>query len=296
MTLLASNASPPGSAKSTFARMALSRQREALLVEPRRQNELLASLSAAALQGGAFEAAFMFADRRCRRPTPSAHDFLLRSSASRRLGYDESATKDLAQAFEIDPIDELVIFNVLRWGAQEYRRIAAANFIAGASEDHETVAFALRAFKSSGVPIALRLRVSRGMYRGWVAWAQPRALELRIGRGGAESSFALNADPAHRLSEEGWAAAEIAIELESARRTRVSFWLDGKLVMTSSPTAVTQDARVRTVGAQSVASSRERPNWVDIIVPVYENYGATKACLDSLELGRIKDSQTGDRR
>jgi O-antigen biosynthesis protein len=263
--------------------MALSHQVEALLVEPRRQNELLASLSASALQKGEFEAAFMFADRRCRRPTPSARDFLLRALACRRLGYDESATQDLVRAFEIDPNDELVISNALRWGPQACRSIAAANFIAGISEDRETLALALRALKSAFVPIASRLQFRRGRCRGWVAWTQHRVLELRLRRGAVDSSFMLDADPAHPLSTDGWSAAEIAIEMESAGLMCVSFCLDSKLVLTAAPTAAPRGLPDKLISARPVASSREPPNQVDIIVPVYENYIATKACLDSLE-------------
>jgi O-antigen biosynthesis protein len=280
MTLLASSTLPPWRAN---ARMALSRLTDSLLVEPHRQNELLASLSAAALQDEEFEAAFMFADRRCRRPTPSARDFLLRASVSRRLGYDESAMQDLARAVEIDPTDELVLSNALRWGPQALRRIAAGNFIGGISEDRDTLALALRAFKSARVPIASRLQIRGGMYRGWIAWAEACVLELRIRRGTVESSFVLEADPAHPLAADGWSAAEIAIEMQTGQLMCVSFHLDGELVMSSSPSAILQGLCDRTIGAQSVASSREPPNQVDIIVPVYENYIATKACLDSLE-------------
>ena len=283
MTLLAPNAAPPWRAKSTFAKTTLVRQTEALLVEPRRQNELLASLSATALQEGQFGAAFMFADRRCRRPTPSARDFLLRASACHRLGYDESAAQDLVRAFEIDPTDELVISNALRWGPQALRRSAAANFIAGISEDHETLALALRAFKSARVPITSRLQIRRGMYQGWVAWAEPCILELRIRRGAVDSSFVLDADPAHPLAMDGWSATEIAIEMESEGLIQASFYLEGRLVMTLSPTAVAQGPCERVTHARPVAPSCEPPNKVDIIVPVYGNYTATKACLDSLE-------------
>ena len=262
----------------------VSADREVSCLDPRRQDELLASLSAAALRTGEFDTAFMLADRRCRRPSPGARDFLLRSSASLHLGYEESAMQDLARAFEIDPTDELVISNVLQRGPQALRRFAAANFIGGASEDRETIALALCAFQSAGVPIASRLQVSRGMYRGWVAWVEPSVLELRISRGVADSFFVLEADPAHPLTADNWSAAEVAIELESARQVRVTFLLDGKRVLTSSPPAVAQGLRDKITSAQCIASSREPPNHVDIIVPVYGNYNATKACLDSLEV------------
>ena len=192
--------------------------------------------------------------------------------------------QDLARAFEIDPTDELVISNVLQRGPQGLRRFAAANFIGGASEDRETIALALCAFQSAGVPIASRLQVSRGMYRGWVAWVKRSVLQLRISRGVANSFFLLEPDPAHPLNGDNWSAAEVAIELESARQVRVTFLLDGKRVLTLSPPADAQGIRDKITTTQCIASSREPPNRVDIIVPVYGNYNATKACLDSLEV------------
>ena len=277
MTPLASTAPLPKRAKSPFARMTLSRHTERLLVDPRRQDELLASLSAEALRRREFDAAFMFADRRCRRPTPRARDFLLRSSASLRLGDEESAIQDLTRAFEIDPIDELVVSDILRRGPPALRRIAAANFIGGVSEHRETLVLALRALKSARVPIASRLNVSRGMVRGWVAWSEYCVLELRIRRGVIHSSFVLDGDPAHPLSAENWLAVEVAIELGSSRPVRISFSLDGKSVLTLSSFAEEADDNA---GTRSIASSREPANQVDIIVPVYGNYNATKACLE----------------
>ncbi len=119
------------------------------------------------------------------------------------------------------------------------------------------------------------------MVRGWVAWSEYCVLELRIRRGVIHSSFVLDGDPAHPLSAENWLAVEVAIELGSSRPVRISFSLDGKSVLTLSSFAEEADDNA---GTRSIASSREPANQVDIIVPVYGNYNATKACLDSLEL------------
>ncbi len=283
MTSVASNVPSRRRPKSMYA-SALSRQMEALLVEPHRQNELLASFSAAALQGGDYWAAFMFADRRCRRPTPSARDFLLRALASRRLGCPESATQDLARSIETDPTDELVISNALRWGPRVLRRIAAANVVAGASEDREALALALQAFKSEGVPIASHLHVRGDMYTGWIAWADARAVELRIRRAAVDSSFELEADPSHPLASDHWSAAEIAIEMESPQLQSVSFYVGGKLVLSAKPARFSHRLRKQRTHERCVGDARrDPPNHVDIIVPVYENYTATKACLESVE-------------
>src|ERR1700750_1727861 len=69
-----------------------------------RHNEALALLCADAVQMGESNAAFMFADRRCRVVAPAAYDLLLRATASRLMDETHYAEEDLARAFEIDPI------------------------------------------------------------------------------------------------------------------------------------------------------------------------------------------------
>ena len=110
---------------------------ETLFFDPGGHNEALALLSADALRHRRLESAFMFADRRCRRLTPGARDFLLRATASRLMGYEACAKDDLERAFEIDPTDELVASSILVWGPKPLQGLAAANTIAGASEDPE---------------------------------------------------------------------------------------------------------------------------------------------------------------
>ena len=73
---------------------------EALLFDPGRHNEALALLSADGLRQRELETAFMFADRRCRRRTPSARAFLLRATVIRApLEGGRSSTADVQPRF-----------------------------------------------------------------------------------------------------------------------------------------------------------------------------------------------------
>ena len=256
---------------------------EALFFDPSRHNEALALLSAGALRTRRLETAFMFADRRCRRPRPGARDFLLRATASRLIGDEGGAKQDLERAFEIDPTDDLVASSVLHWGPQSLHGLAAASFIAGVSEDRETLALAMRALQSRPVPVASRMRDRANMHAGWVAWRASGVLELRILRAGVGSFFALDPDPLHPLAGRGWSAAEIAIEIESPRLQSVSFYLDGKPVLRTSPAPRRSVLRHCPIRAQPIALHRTAPAHVHVIIPVYEDYDATKACLDCLE-------------
>ena len=96
------------------------------------------------------DAAFMFADRRCRVVTPAAYDLVLRATASRLMNEARYAEEDLTRAFEIDPTHDLVIAKVLEWGPSALQRKAAANFIESESQDGETLRLAMRAFEIIG--------------------------------------------------------------------------------------------------------------------------------------------------
>ena len=86
----------------------------------------------------------------------------------------------------------------------------------------------------------------------------------------------------HPLAGQGWSAAAIAIEIESPRLQSVSYRLDG--VPALEQPAPGRSGRLDSPArALPIALRRHEPAYVDIIVPVYEDYAATKACLDCLE-------------
>ena len=124
-------------------RRRLERSREGRRIGSQPASERLSLLAADALTTGRPEAAYMFADRRCRLQAPTAYDFLLRATASRLMNEAAFAEADLTRAFEIDPTHDLVIDNVLRWGGAALRPIAAASFLDGNSEDPESLRLAM---------------------------------------------------------------------------------------------------------------------------------------------------------
>ena len=115
-----------------------------------RHSEALALLYAEALKSGRPEAAFMFADRRCRLSGPTAYNLMLRAIACRLMNETRYAEADLARAFEIDPTHDLIIANVLAWGAPALKPIAAASYLDGESQDRNTLRLAMQALRASG--------------------------------------------------------------------------------------------------------------------------------------------------
>jgi O-antigen biosynthesis protein len=245
--------------------------------------ESLALLCADALRTGESDAAFMFADRRCRIVTPAAYDLLLRATASRLMHEMRYAEGDLARAFEIDPTHDLVIAKVLEWGPSALQRMAAANFVDSESQDGQTLRLAMRAFESSATPVVARMRTSDGLYAGWVAWRGKGVLSMTIRRNEMNTAFELEPDFIHPLASEGWSAAEIAVELESPRLQSVTFRLkDNPPLRTILPLRRSEPCCL-SQSANSFAWRRGPSHGVNVIVPVYDDYEATKACLDSLE-------------
>jgi O-antigen biosynthesis protein len=248
-----------------------------------RHNEALVLLCANALRMGRSEAAFMFADRRCRLVMPTAYDLLLRATASRLMNETRYAEGDLARAFETDPTNDLVIANVLAWGPPALQRLAAASFIEGESQDAETLGLAMRAFQSSETPVIARMRIRDGLYAGWVAWRAKGVLNMTICRNGTNAAFELKPDFLHPLTIAGWSAAEIAIEIESPRLQSLTFRLEDKPALRAVlPPGRSELPRLPRNGNSRGWRGRASGS-LEIIVPVYQDYDATKACLDALE-------------
>ena len=248
-----------------------------------RHSETLALLGAASLRMGKSNAAFMFADRRCRVVTPSAYDLLLRATASRLMNEVRYAEEDLARAFEIDPTHDLVIAKVLEWGPPALQRVAAANFVQGESQDGETLRLAMRALESSETPVVARMRISDGLYAGWVAWRGNGVLSMTIRRNAMNAAFELEPDFIHPLAVEGWSAAEIVVEIESPRLQSVTFRLKDNPPLRAILPPRRSGPLYLSNSTSSLAWPRGTSDGVNIIVPVYDDYDATRACLDLLE-------------
>ena len=266
---------------------------------PSRNGEALALDAARALRLGRPELAFRFADRRCRLPRPTAQDFTLRAAASCLMGETAYAEADLRRAFEIDPTHDLVVSSVLAWGPGDLRPLAAESFLEGDASDEDNLRLALHAFDLAGTPIVARLRVRRDMYEGWVAWLSGGALQLIITRDGVEETFDLEPDASHALASQAWSAAQIAIEIESPRLERVSFGRKGERLLRLVPALDRSDDqgcdqswnRFRDRSASPLRRPMRGPlarrgpaaDQVEVVVPVYGDFDATRACLEALE-------------
>jgi GT2 family glycosyltransferase len=249
---------------------------EAMFFDPGRHAESLALIASQHLNQGRFQLAFQFADRRCRIVKPKARDFLLRAEASRRSGHAAFAAEDLAKAIEADPTDPYVLQAALHWGGPAQQRAAATEILAEAGFEPDTLRRALGVMAQSGAPFLRQLRQSGDDVAGWIAWASPEPLGLAIcNRQAAPVCYQIDADPEHPLAGCGFSVAEIAIEDHAGKLERLEFSLAGRrLGRFASPRPPLPHRETTPLAGPDAR--------LTVIVPVYEDFEATRACFEGL--------------
>lgn len=245
-----------------------------------RHAEALVLLTSAHLTRESPSSAFPFADRRCRILKPAARDLLLRAEASRMAGFVEHARADLVASLEIDPNDSLNNIGALSWGGPDLRLAAARRLVDDENASMEILALAVEALLADGVRAVPRLSWSGRFLIGWIAWNGGRPIEIQTVGPNHAARFVLDRDSAHHLSGHDASAASFAILDDDGRLRGLELFIDGEIVASvSAPprTRVATPTRTRRDNGTSGATSR-----LDVIVPVYEDFEATRACLASL--------------
>jgi GT2 family glycosyltransferase len=253
---------------------------DALFFDPRRHGEALALLASQHLDRGNFATAFRYADRRCRLFKPGARDLLLRSEASRGDGHAEEAAEDLTRALEIDPTDRLVKKLALRWGTAEQKQAVARDIVADPALDRALLHTAVAALFEGGAKILFSLRRKNGNLAGWVAWTEKAQLSVLVHCNDAQK-FDVAPDPDHWLAGAARSCAEIEAPDEEGALRGLDFLIDGAEAERFAPPpafAFPQDHGAR---ARPEARGDEAP-LLTVITPVYEDFDATRACLDAL--------------
>jgi GT2 family glycosyltransferase len=248
--------------------------------DPRRHSEALTRLASESLSCGDSSAAFRYADRRCRLSKPGAREYLLRSEASRRAGHTKFAAQDLARAFEADPTDRAVKTLVMLWGTDDLKRQTARAIVADGGTERDTLRRAMALLFGEGARTLCSLTLREGRIAGWIAWTRAASLALQIESAPAQT-FEVLADPAHGLADANWSCAEIEVQVGNSEPTRLDFLLDGVAVdQFLSPPAPRKHAPPP--AACRTESRRRAPDLVTVIVPVYEDDEATRACVEAV--------------
>ena len=243
--------------------------------------EALARAAAERLAEGDAAAAFGFADRRCRLIVPGPRDLFLRAQTHKAAGRLAAAQRDLGAAMALDPNDILVDRAALAWGDEAQRSEAARRILARDAEDWPLRRQAAVAWFDSGAAMAHRLRRSAQGVAGWLAWASLEPLRIEATAAGAPQVFVIDPDPDHPLATAERSAADVAIELAD----------DGPLALTLLGPGATErvepamTGRPRRTPHVRVPVPSAEP-FVTIVTPVYEDFEATRACLESLQRAR----------
>jgi GT2 family glycosyltransferase len=214
-------------------------------------------------------AAYAVADRRCRSAAASAHDFIVRARLSRAAGEVASALSDFEAALELDPANFEANLAAMQWGAVEGRATAAARVIAGEGRDVRGLREAIRLKLDDGAGVVHRLRPSAAGVSGWLAWLGHEALTLGLEDSEGEWAVAVAPDPSLALAGEGYAV----VEIEIADVIRVFDPRDGSVLFRR---------RISTAFADRRAEAPPGAAALSVIIPIYDGFEATQACLNSL--------------
>jgi GT2 family glycosyltransferase len=247
-------------------------------------HQALETLAANALAAKDFSAAFQYADRRCRsEPAALAHCYVLRAEAAYNIGDVNTALSDLKTAIEISPHDVAAARRQFAWGDDADRYSAALTLIAH-DQDVGNCRAAVRALGQSGQRRLASVSVFDRYVIGWAAWDQDEEAELAIRSEDGVISSLLAPDPFHPLSSvDTYAAAFRVARPASPVPQIVSIALSGKTFFSRR---MPPNARQKAVVSKPTSAHlSELPPTV--ILPVFADFDATRACLDSL----LADSQ-----
>ena len=125
-----------------------------------------------------------------------------------------------------------------------------------------------------------------GCLAGWIAWVGSGAFSLRI-ESATTQVFDIAPDPGHDLAGDLWSCIEIEAPCADNETPRLVFLLDGlEIGAFSPPPPPRKHDRAEYVPA--ALGVRAKPELLNVIVPVYEDLEATRACLDALLAGPSK--------
>jgi GT2 family glycosyltransferase len=254
--------------------------RFAYLAEPHHQ--ILETLCAEALERGDLSEAFWLSDRRCRiRPFPDAHSFVLRAEALYRMGERLPAIRDLEAALEISPEDLAANRRMLSWG-RPAAQLEAARVLIDCEHDFRALRQAIGLLCKCGKSAFASLQTRGDKIEGWAAWKGDTDIRLTVADEAASVEHHFGSNSRHPLSPELGKA--ISIKFPNMPGKVFSVTLGGDVLAqlrTGDPVGELRPASLTTGGVSNAGDA-----GVTLVVPVYKDYRATKACLEAL-LGHL---------
>ena len=239
----------------------------------------LERLAAKALADDDHESAFRFADRRCRiTPPPVVSSYLLRAEASFRLGQTEYAIADLAAALIISPDDIWANRKMLAWANGREQQAAALSLLSS-ERNMGVVRKALETVERGRAAFAA-VRVYDQSIEGWAVWDRDGPIEVSMTTSDNAVTYFIEPDAAHPLADKRRRAARLELrrprsdQPQSLAISRAGQEFFRLRMAGNEPLPYYQQATPRRAHGANTSAT--------IIVPIYADYAATRACIDSL--------------
>ena len=255
-----------------------------MLFDEERHPAALESLSLQGLSDGDLAQAYKFADRRCRiLPVAKAHHYTLRGEISYRMGHIDAALDDVVRALELAPNDLLANRRMLAWGRGQALIDAAWRLIT-VDPDMTGVASALAVLRRGGKHTFAAIRWTDTHVTGWAVWDRAKRARVAVqSDAGSSNSVWLTPDPQHPLAAKAANATGFTIDRPRSDTVQlVSLHVGKTLIHQTRLRPNTQNRRLTGRRSAIAHQSASAPESIFIIVPVYADFAATKACFASL--------------
>lgn len=247
-------------------------------------HEALEQLAVQALSAGDARTAFKIADRRCRvSPLAQAHHFTLRAEAAYQLKDRCSALRDISRALELLPEDLAANRRMLAWGSKE-DQVKAAEVLLRREPNLKMLPPAITLLRKSRRNAFATVQHTDTCVFGWAAWSGRGPLKLRIEGAGENFTTTIAANPKHPLGKCADYAASFVIPRPPSHASQTISLTAGKKPFFTKllPAAgLPESSNLPRRGAGKRRGHGD-DDAVTVIVPVYDDYEATEACLDSL--------------
>ena len=202
----------------------------------------------------------------------------MRAEASYRVGATAAAITDDAKALEIAPDYVTANRRMLAW-ATGRQQIQAALAIIRQESNLPLVRKALQILYKNGQRSFANLTVLANTIEGWAIWDAEDTLEISITDGNAEIREMVYSDAFHPFGEYG-RAASFRVRLPSSNNPLfITLGIAGRVFHSARATGSDSAPKARVLRPRRAKSGT---NQVTVIVPIYDDYKATRVCIETL--------------
>ncbi|MDA9499504.1 hypothetical protein XI05_18970 [Bradyrhizobium sp. CCBAU 11357] len=209
----------------------------------------------------------------------------MRAEIAHRCGFPAAALKDISKALELAPDDLAANRRLMQWGDVE-NRTAAARRLIELDRDMALLGEAVTHLQGQGeTALGAIHRVGDGL-TGWAVWQGRGQMSLRIEADAGAVSHSIKSDPQHALAAKAEHAASFSVVFPPSTTRRVVSLKLGRRALARSafpaPLATSRAAHGAIAKGNLIGRTRSPAADITIIVPIYDDFEATRRCLECL--------------